>query len=100
MDCMVQHMEIVIFVSLFNLFFQQLHVHQCQCPAVKLKHLIKRYFVLFIVKVVGVAKDITDGVADFAVYFGKLFQNLFGDADISFVIAGSSPQADEQPTGG
>ena len=92
MNCMVQHMEIVIFVSLLYFFFQQLHVHKC--PAVKLLHLFKRHFVFFVVKVIGIAQNVTDGVADFAVYFGKLFQNIFGDTDISFVIAGSSPQAD------
>lgn len=66
-----------------------------QCPAVQLQHLVKRNCVSFIVKVVGVAQNVTDGVTNLTIYLRQLLQNLGGNADICLVIRGSGPQADD-----
>ena len=90
---MIEHMEVVAFISCGNLFFQELHMHQS--PTIQLQHILKFNFIGFIIEIVGVAQDIANGVADLAVNLRELFQYLFGDTDISLVVGGSCPQTND-----
>ena len=96
MDCMVQYMEIIAFVSSGNFLLQQLQMHQR--PLVKLQHFVERNCISFIVEIVGVAQNVTDGVTDFAVYLSQLLQDFRGDTNICLIIGGSSPQTDDIST--
>ena len=96
MDCMIEYMEFVVFVCFGNFFFQELQVHQC--PTIQFKHFIERNCIFFIVEVIDVAEDITHGITNFTICFGKLFYDFRGNTDICFVIGRSSPQTNDIST--
>ena len=92
-DCMIQHMEVIAFISSGNFLLQQLQMHQS--PLVKLQHFVERNSIGFIIEIVGVAEDITDGVTDFAVNLSQLLEDFRGDTNICLIIRGCSPQTDD-----
>ena len=92
-DCMVQHMEVIAFISCSNLLLQQLQMHQS--PFIQLQHFLEGNGILFVVEVVGIAQDIADGVTNLAIYLSQLLQDFRGDTDICLIIGGSSPQAND-----
>ena len=92
-DCMVQHMEVIAFISCSNLLLQQLQMHQS--PFIQLQHFLEGNGILFVVEVVGIAQDIADGVTNLAIYLSQLLQDFRGDTDICLIIGGSSPQTND-----
>ena len=87
---MINCIELIITICRAHTFGELLKARQR--PAVDVGELLFRSHILPGVKIVEISQNITGSVADFAVNFGKLLENLLGNADIRVIVGGSDPE--------